>query len=380
MPSDNRSNENNKAKKKRQSHDADLISVVIPCFNESKVIHLFYPELKRVLRALRGVRHEMIFVDDGSTDDTLAELNQIGHKDPCVRVCSFSRNFGHQIAITAGLDAAKGNAAITMDSDLQHPPALIPQMVEKWKQGYDIVSAVRDSTEGVSYFKRATSSGFYSILNLLSETRIPTGAADFNLFSRRAYLTLRAMPERHRFLRGMTSWMGFDRAFLKYAAPKRAAGESKYSVLKMTSLALDGIFSFSAAPLRIAMKVGLIITFLGSIYLIYILARYFLGGTVPGWASLIGVTLILGGVNLVSIGLVGQYLSRIFEEVKGRPTYIFKQEPTRAVEPRVEQVPKERASVAKASSKVLRRRSATTNDIDNIKRAKRRSPKRRARL
>lgn len=310
-----------------------LISVVVPCFNESKVVGLFYQELKQVLDGLEEFEHEIIFVDDGSTDATLDKLNQIASEDRCLRVCSFSRNFGHQIALTAGLDVAVGQAVIMMDADLQHPPALIPQLIDKWQQGYDIVSAVRDTTVGVSWFKKATSRVFYFILNLLSETSIPAGAADFNLLSHRACVVLRNMPERHRFLRGMTSWMGFKRAFLPYSAAKRAAGESKYTVFKMVTLALDAVFSFSAAPLRIATKLGLAITFLGFVYLVWIVSRHFFtGDTVTGWASLIGVTLILGGFNLIFIGLIGQYLSRVFEEVKGRPMYVFKQKPTNCVE------------------------------------------------
>ena len=313
---------------KDSSEHKALLSVISPCYNESKVIGLFYTELKQVLESLEDLGHEIIFVDDGSTDDTLAQLNQIAHKDSRVRVCSLSRNFGHEIAMTAGLDTAEGDAVITMDVDLQHPPALIPHMINKWKDGYDIVSPVRDSTEGISWFKKATAKGFYSILNLLTETHIPAGASDFNLFSRRAYMALRAMPERHRFIRGMASWIGFNRAFLQYSATKRAAGKSKYTVMKLVALALDGIFSFSTAPLRIATKFGLIITLSGFVYLIWIVGRYFLYGVItPGWASLIGVTLILGGCQLIFIGLIGQYLARIFEEVKGRPRYIIKQTP-----------------------------------------------------
>ena len=344
MLSDDHHKNGTETEKKKPCCARGLISVVIPCFNESTVIQLFYPELKRVFQTLEDFQHEIIFVDDGSTDDTLVQLNRMAQQDSCVRVCSFSRNFGHQIAITAGLDAATGEAAITMDADLQHPPELIPQMINKWKEGYDIVTAVRDSTDGLSCFKRITSKGYYFILNFLSEIRIPQGAADFNLFSRPAYMALRAMPERHRFLRGMTSWVGFKRDFLSYSEPKRAAGESKYTVLKMITLALDGIFSFSAAPLRIATKLGLLITFCGLSFLIYILGRYLSGDTVRGWASLIGVTLILGGVNLMSIGLLGQYLSRVFEEVKGRPIYIFKQEPTRFVQSQPRECPKEQSS------------------------------------
>jgi len=319
-----------------------LISVISACYNESEAIGLFYAELKRILQTLKDWEHEIIFVDDGSEDNTCAQLNKIAENDPCVRVYSFSRNFGHQIALTAGIDAAEGEVLITMDADLQHPPELIPQMIHKWKEGYDIVSAVRNATEGASRFKKMTSKGFYFILNVLSETPIPQGVADFNLFSRRAYRVLRNMPERHRFLRGMTSWIGFNRAFLPYSAAQRAAGESKYTVFKMVTLALNAIFSFSAAPLRIATRIGLVITFCGFVYLAWILERYFVSGdTVPGWASLIGVTLILGGFNLISVGLLGQYLSRVFEEVKRRPMYILKQEPGHRRDAQAHQAPHE---------------------------------------
>jgi dolichol-phosphate mannosyltransferase len=328
MLSEGQCKNDTEVEQKESNHLGALISVVVPCFNESAVIDLFYRELKRVLQTLDNLEHEIIFIDDGSIDDTLIRLNQIGREDPCVCVGSFSRNFGHQIALTAGLDAAMGEAVIIMDADLQHPPELIPQMIDKWRSGYDIVSCVRNSSKNTSFLKNAISRGFYRILNLLSETPIPSGVADFNLLSRRAYLVLQSMPERHRFLRGMTSWIGFNRAFLPYSEAKRTAGESKYTMLKMVTLAMDAIFSFSAAPLRVATRLGLLVTFLGFIYLVYIICRYlFLGDTVQGWASMISTILILGGFNLVFVGLVGQYLSRIFEEVKGRPIYIFKQEP-----------------------------------------------------
>jgi glycosyltransferase involved in cell wall biosynthesis len=304
------------------------LSLISPCYNESEVIELFYTQLRQALESLRDISHEIVFVDDGSTDDTLLKLNQIAAKEPAVRVCSLSRNFGHQTALTAGLDVAVGEAVIMMDSDLQHPPSLIPKMVEKWRQGYEIVSAVRQNTRGVSSFKSMTSKSFYFLVNILSDTAIPRGAADFCLISRRVCDMLRTMRERHRFLRGMISWMGFKRDFVPYQAPKRAAGKSKYTFLKMISLALDAIFSFSAAPLRLATRIGVIITFLGFAYFVWILARYIvLGDLIPGWASLIGVTLILGGFQLVFIGLIGQYLARIFDEVKRRPMYIFKQLP-----------------------------------------------------
>jgi glycosyltransferase involved in cell wall biosynthesis len=315
------------------SIDQNFLSVVAPCYNESEVIELFYREVRPVLEAL-GVNFELIFVDDGSGDDTLEKLNRIAEKDSAVRVCSLSRNFGHQIALTAGLDAAVGDAVIMMDSDLQHPPALIPELVRRWKEGHDIVLAIRQRTEGATWFKNLTSRGFYALLNRLSSTKVPHGAADFCLLSRRVVRSLGSMPERHRFLRGLISWAGFRRAFVEYRSPRRAAGRTKYSLFKMAALAMDAVFSFSAEPLRLALRAGLAITVLGFAYLAWTLINgYLLHALVPGYSSLIGVTIILGGCQLVFIGLIGEYLARVFEQVKGRPLYLLKQEPRAAIRP-----------------------------------------------
>ena len=218
-----------------------------------------------------------------------------------------------------------------MDSDMQHPPGLIKEMVQKWRQGSDIVSAVRSDTKGISWLKRTSSKCFYWLLNTLSKTDIPQGAADFCLLSRKVCNVLNDMRERHRFLRGMVSWVGFNRSFVSYQALQRAAGESKYTFVKMFSLAIEAVLSFSSAPLRLATRLGLIITFSGFAYLAWILARFIiLKDLVAGWASLICVTLILGGFQLLFIGLIGQYLARVFEEVKQRPMYILKQTPADA--------------------------------------------------
>ena len=319
----------------RPANPANFLSVIVPCCNEAEVIDRFYGELAPVLRALPGISFEMIFVDDGSADATLDRLNRIAARDPAVRVCSLSRNFGHQIALTAGLEYAAGDAVIMMDADLQHPPALIPELVRKWRDGFDVVSAIRKRTEGETWFKSVTSRGFYTVLNRLSATKIPQGAADFCLISRRVAASLRGMPERHRFLRGLISWAGFPRTFVPYVAPPRAAGRTKYSPVKMVALTLDAVFSFSAEPLRLALRAGLTITVLGFFYLAWTLIKgYLLHALVPGYSSLIGVTLILGGCQLAFIGLIGQYLARVFEEVKGRPIYLVKQEPVPSPLPR----------------------------------------------
>lgn len=305
----------------------ELLSVVVPCFNEQEAIEHSYRAIKDVLNALPNVEHELIFVDDGSSDATLQKLNGLMASDHAVRVQSLSRNFGHQVALAAGIDTAVGEAVIMMDADLQHPPSLIPELLQRWREGADIVSAIRHETEGESWFKRTSSRQFYRILNALSATKVPPGAADFCLLSRRVCDSLRRMPERHRFLRGLISWVGYPRAYVPYVAPRRALGKTKYSFVKMVALALDAVFSFSAEPLRLALRTGVVIAFGGGVYLTWTLVYgYLVHGLVPGYASLIGVTLILGGFQLIFIGLVGQYLSRVFDEVKGRPLYLLKQE------------------------------------------------------
>ena len=313
------------------AYQKPLLSVISPCYNESEVIGLFYQSLRPVLESLDHLDFEMVFVDDGSTDDTLALLNRLAASDPALRVLSLSRNFGHQVALTAGIDHAAGDAVVMMDSDLQHPPSVIPELVRQWRAGHDVVTAIRQRTDGEGWFKGLSSRGFYALLNALSGTKVPAGAADFCLLSGRVCQSLRDMPERHRFLRGLVSWAGFDRAFVPYVAPRRAAGRTKYSMVKMVGLALDAVFSFSAEPLRLALRAGLGITFLGFAYLAWTLIYgYLLSGLVPGYSSLIGVTMILGGCQLMFIGLIGQYLARVFEEVKGRPIYLLKQEPPEA--------------------------------------------------
>jgi dolichol-phosphate mannosyltransferase len=305
-----------------------LISIVSPCYNEAEVIGLFYDELRRVIDGLPEYDFELILVDDGSADRTLEALNRIAQRDGRVRVASFSRNFGHQIALTAGLDFAAGDAVIMMDSDLQHPPSLIPEMIRRWREGHDIVSAVREDTEGVSILKKASAHSFYWLINALSAVHIPQGAADFCLVSHRVAREIRGMRERHRFLRGMIAWSGFSRAFIPYHAAARAAGESKYTMVRMVGLALDAIISFSTVPIRLATRVGLLITGLGFVYIAWnLINAYVTGRWAPGWGSLIAVTMMMGGAQLIFIGLIGQYLARVFEELKGRPMYILKQEP-----------------------------------------------------
>jgi polyisoprenyl-phosphate glycosyltransferase len=305
-----------------------VLYVVSPCYNEAAVIGTFYDALKAVLSSLKDIDHRILLVDDGSSDATLDELNALADRDERVLVYSLSRNFGHQVAISAGIAKSRGDATIVMDSDLQHPPTLIPEMLASWRAGHDVVSAVRRSTDDATLFKRLSSDGFYTVINWLSDTRIEPGAADFCLMSRKARKVLARMPEQHRFVRGLVAWMGFRRAYLPYVAPPRAAGHSKYSLRKMLRLALDAVFAFSVAPIRLATRVGVGIAALGALYLVYTIGRaLWLHDTEPGWSSLLSSLLILGGLQLAFTGLIGEYLARVFEQVKGRPLYVFKQTP-----------------------------------------------------
>ena len=308
------------------------LTVVAPCYNEAAGIDAFYRQVREVLDGMPRLTGRIVFIDDGSTDGTLEKLDAIARRDPGVDVYSLSRNFGHQVALSAGLEMARGDAVVMMDSDLQHPPALIPELVRRWLSGFDVVSAVRNTTSGASLVKRATAAGFYWLINRLSDVEIVPGAADFCLLSRRAHEALLSMPEHHRFLRGMVSWIGFPRALVPFDAPARPAGASKYTFIKMMGFAIDALLSFSAAPMRIASRMGMLLVLPGLAYLGYVIYRYFMvGDTVPGWGSTLSVLLIIGGMQLVFIGLIGEYLSRIFEETKHRPLYVFKQRPPVAV-------------------------------------------------
>jgi polyisoprenyl-phosphate glycosyltransferase len=304
------------------------VSIIAPCYNEAEAIACFYAELSRVLDSLDSFQFEILLVDDGSTDGTLARLNGIAARDSRVRVYALSRNFGHQASLSAGLDAAVGDAVLMLDSDLQHPPSLIPRLLLRWREGYDVVSTVRERSGNSGWFKRVTSDGFYHLFNRLSGIRIEPGAVDFCLLSRRACNALNSLHERHRFLRGLVTWIGYPRCFVPYRAADRVAGRSKYNTRRMLTLAADAVFSFSAQPMRLASRVGLVVVLMGLAYLAYIVGRaLLLGDLVEGWASLIGVVLLLGGVQLTFLGVIGEYVGRIFEETKRRPLYLLKQSP-----------------------------------------------------
>jgi len=312
---------------------SNVLTLVCPCLNESEVLPQFYKAVVAQLDTIDALGYRILLVDDGGSDDTLTVMNQLAKHDSRVRVLSLSRNFGHQIALTAGIDHAGPGAVIMMDTDMQHPPDLLPEMIAKWREGFDIVSAVRKKTRGASWFKNTASAAFYRLVNKLSRTHIPDGVADFNLISDRVREVLTTMKERHRFVRGMISWVGFDRAFVYYDARERAAGEPKYTTWRSLGMAVDALVSFSSAPLRMATAIGIGVTAIGFLYFVGIVTRALLvGDHVVGWPSLIAVILVLGGTQILFLGLIGQYVARVFDEAKGRPLYILKQTPAELTE------------------------------------------------
>jgi glycosyltransferase involved in cell wall biosynthesis len=311
-------------KKNQRSRKNPTISIVIPVFNEVETVPILFDHLKRVLLPL-PFDFEILFVDDGSTDGTYLAIKDLQKRDRRVKALSFSRNFGHQAALTAGLQYASGDAVITMDGDLQHPPSLIPTLIEKWNEGFEIVYTTRESTADESFFKKMTSRLFYRIINAFSETPVQPFAADFRLLDRAVVKSLNTLEERDRFLRGLIGWLGFSAVGVPYTADPRAAGTSKYTTRKMIKLAFSGIISFSAAPLHLVTYLGITASFLGFLYGIYSLyVRFFTNDTVQGWTSLVIVILFLGGVQLISVGILGEYLIRVYDETKRRPVYIVR--------------------------------------------------------
>jgi polyisoprenyl-phosphate glycosyltransferase len=298
-----------------------LISVVAPVFNE----HSTLPELHRRLTDVLGTLgpYEIVLVDDGSSDGSWDALLELAARDPHLRLLRLSRNFGHQAALSAGLDAARGEAIVLMDADLQDPPELIPQLVAKWREGFDVVYAIRGEREGEPRLRLASISLFYRLLYRITSTDIPQNVGDFRLLSRRAADAITAMPERARFLRGMTSWIGFRQTGVQYTREARFAGESKYPPRKLLRLALDGITSFSTAPIKLVTALGFaLVVFCVGVLAWTLYVRFFTSHHPQGWTSVIAVVLLLGGVQLLSLGVIGQYVARIFDETKQRPLYL----------------------------------------------------------
>jgi dolichol-phosphate mannosyltransferase len=299
-----------------------VLSIVIPVYDEVDAIAVMLSTLRRTLVAA-GYRYEIVIVDDGSTDGTSLLLKRAAVEDSSVKVLFFSRNFGHQAAITAGLDFASGDAVAVMDADLQDPPDLLPEMVKLLAQGYDVVSAQRVTRNGEARLKRLTAKAFYWVMRKMVDERIQPEVGDFRLFSRRALMALGQLREQHRFMRGMVAWLGLKEAILPYHRSARVAGETKYPTMQMVRFAWTAISSFSALPLRLSVIMGFLVAACGFAYAIYsVFAAVVLKATVPGWTSLVCLNIIFSGGTLIAIGLVGEYVARIYEEAKGRPLYI----------------------------------------------------------
>ena len=297
------------------------ISVVVPAYNESENIS---PLLERLLPVLQKYSdYEVIFVDDGSQDNSLELLEKWHKENDKIHYISFSRNFGHQYALRAGIEYATGDCVISMDGDLQHPPELLAEMIENWQQGYDVVYTIRRDTEDAGWVKKITSALFYRIFSFFSGLKLPEGTADFRLLDKKAADVLASMQEGNLFLRGMVFWMGFKQKAIPYKAEKRFKGKSSYTLSKMVALAILGATSFSVKPLRVAIYLGLFIALFGGFFTAYVLYQKLFGGSViTGWASLMSVVLILGGVQLFMMGIIGEYIGMIFMETKRRPKYI----------------------------------------------------------
>lgn len=301
-----------------------LVSIIVPVHNEQYNVPIVTNALQNMFAQL-NYRYEIIFVDDGSTDGTLAVLKQQASLYPEVRFVSFSRNFGHQAALKAGLDMANGDCVISMDGDMQHPPELVPLLLEKWKDGYDVVYTVRREDENLSYGKRKTSNLFYSLLNGLSDIDIEKGTADFRLLNRNVVNVLRNLQEYDLFFRGLVKWAGFKQMAIEYTPAQRRTGVSKYNYKKMMRFALQGITSFSTKPLYAATYIGFLFSLLSTLYIPYVGYSYFFGQKVSGWASVIVTIAFFGGLQLMILGIIGIYLGKLFMQSKQRPVYIVKE-------------------------------------------------------
>lgn len=297
-----------------------MISIVTPMYNEEDNVIFFHDAVTRVMEET-GMAYELIYVDDGSHDRTNELICSLAEKDPHVRALTFARNFGHQIAITCGMDFARGDAVITMDGDMQHPPALIPTLIGKWKEGYDIVQTVRTATEDAGPIKKITSAGYYTMINSISKTPVVPGGSDFRLMDRKALDVFLKFREHSRFIRGIVGGLGFKTASVKFEAPARHAGVSKFNMRKMLHFAVDGILTNSTTPLRAAFYAGIFAGIAGIILILHVLYAYLTGAVVPGWTTLTILVSFFGTVNLVGLGIIGEYIGRIYEESKNRPLY-----------------------------------------------------------
>ena len=311
-----------RSKQRDRSSSMKKVSFVVPVYNEESNLKEFHKRMTAVMAALT-YDYEIIFVDDGSSDTSPILLQELADQDNHVEAYLLSRNYGHQLALTCGLDHAEGDAVITMDGDLQHPPEMVPEMLANWEKGFQIVQTIRKATEDASFFKRFTSSVYYLLINKLSRVEITPGGSDFRLMDKQAVQAFRLYRERARFIRGMVNTLGFKVARMEFVAPPRFAGKSKYSLHKMLHFALDGITAFSNLPLRWALYCGLLCGLISLCVILHVLfEKYVMNDAVPGWATMTVSITFLGGIQLIGIGILGEYIGRIFEEVKQRPLYI----------------------------------------------------------
>lgn len=314
----------NNEQQKISDDSEQILTVVIPVYNEEEVLPEFQRRLVAVLDGL-AMRSEIIYVNDGSIDASLKLIRQLKEKDGRVSVLDLSRNFGKEIAMTAGMDYARGDAVVVIDVDLQDPPELIPEMIKYWQSGYDVVYAQRTSRAGESVFKKTTAHIFYRVLQKLSRVQIPQDAGDFRLLSRRAVEALSGLRERHRFMKGLFAWIGYPQKALPYDRDSRYGGKTKWSYSRLWNFAIDGITSFSTIPLKVATYLGFLTAFGAFLFGVFIVVKtLFFGNPVPGYPSLLVVVLFLGGIQLMALGVIGEYLGRMFDETKRRPLYLVK--------------------------------------------------------
>lgn len=305
--------------------EIQLLSLVVPFYNEGEAVKAFFARVLPILDSIPAMRFEIVCVNDGSIDDTLSALIGVARHDERVRVIDLTRNFGKEAALTAGLDEATGDAVIPIDADLQDPPELIPVLVAQWREGAEVVLAQRASRASDSWLKRVTAAAYYRVHNCLSDLRLPENVGDFRLMDRSVVNALKQLPERHRFMKGLFAWVGFNTVVVPYEREPRSAGVSKFSGWRLWNLALEGITSFSTLPLRSWTYLGTAIALLAFVYGTFIVLRtLILGVDVPGYASVLSLLLFFGGVQLIGLGVVGEYIGRIYDEAKGRPIYLVK--------------------------------------------------------
>ncbi len=301
----------------------DRLTVVVAARNEAEALPRLHPRIAAVLQRLDGIDGRVLYIDDGSADDTWAAMQRIAQRDARVALLKLSRNFGKEAALTAGLDQVDEGAAIILDADGQDPPELIPQFVAQWREGYDDVYGTRIQRDGEGWLKRATAAAFYRLIGRLSKTPVPADTGDFRLLSPRALAALKQLRERHRFMKGLFGWVGFNRISVPYRREARLAGRSKFGFWKLWNFALEGITSFSTAPLRVATYLGVATALLAFVYALWVVVKALLwGDAVAGWPTMMAVILFLGGVQLVALGLIGEYLGRLYDEAKQRPLYL----------------------------------------------------------